>query len=436
MSAEIKRLVLTNQVFVCLGQAITGPVSLLEAKKWAEKHWGRADAFVWCEGFPSWTPLAQFQELKPSPQTATVPTVNQLSTLKTASPAPRDENTNTNYTGFTSHGFSQPWTYNSAAEGTKSEVTKMQEDTVKTVVRAQAQPAAQAVIQPAAQPVIQPKNAHVSAQPAHSHAASQVFVQPQAKIQPQAKVQPQPQPQPVPVQAAELAPALNSHFNTTAQTTQTPPVFSGSSQLTQVTYTAPATHAAAQPARVQTVMSHAQSIAYTPPPAVNAMPKTTLPERSAGSRDSEAAGERLQFDPVVLKNTMARAAQIGGVLVLLIAVYFGYKKIPFKETFAKLQSQQQKQAVQPAAEQKAPEAKQAAVPRRPVETNQQTVQRTISRMVALDSPVDRAAKSRAFQRNFDSLSPDGKFWKENVPLGIKLSQLKGALNECQIERPE
>ncbi|MEQ1878901.1 MAG: hypothetical protein ABL958_19840, partial [Bdellovibrionia bacterium] len=37
---------------------------------------------------------------------------------------------------------------------------------------------------------------------------------------------------------------------------------------------------------------------------------------------------------------------------------------------------------------------------------------------------------------FDSISPDGKFWKENVPLGIKLGQLQGTLNECQIERPE
>jgi hypothetical protein len=343
MGAETKTYSLTNQIFVCIGQAISGPFSLAEAKQWAETNGHRHDAFVWCEGFPNWFPVSLYQELKPLPKAPPPITVNQLSSLKQVTPIQTDEPT---VTSFTTPGFAQPWTYPSSQEATQ--VTQ-----VTRTVNTQYTPSQ----------VAQPVQHHT--QPVQQQIVPTVVIR-----------------QSQPVQPSQQTPATSRPSGTT----------------------------------------------YAPP-----SPK--LPERK-----KIPVLESVPFDPSLIKNNLFKGAQILGVFALLGVAYIGATHLPMKEFANYVQNLAKKS--QPVVAPPAPEVKVAAVQpaatakRDPKTYDAAAIQRTISKMVSFESPVERAAKSRNFQRNFESLSPDGKFWKENVPLGIKLTQLKGALSECQLEKPE
>jgi hypothetical protein len=395
MSAQTKNLVLTNQVFVCLGQAITGPVTIEEAKRWAEANWTRPDAFVWCEGFTSWVAVTTFAQLRPEPK-ITAATVNHLTSVKPVAMA--SEGTATN---FTNPGFTQPWTYPSNDTTQVTRTTQTGTHTAaNTTVRVQTQNSPNHQTVPVYQqsapiqqpvPIQQPSNVYQHQQPTES--AYQVA---QATA-------------PIYQQQQAVAPQPVSHQ---------PPV-----------YQAPIVQEPLHQGFAQPQMANRASKS-TPP-------KTTLPERVRRLPEID----QIPIDPVVLRTAASRGAQIAGVFVVFGLIYLGVTKLPLREFSTYIQNAANKATPAPAnaPETKIAESKPVPQPRRAqaeTKVDPYAVAKTLSRFVAMDSPVEKAAKSRAFQRNFDSLSPDGKFWKENVPLGIKLNQLQGALTECQLDRPE
>jgi hypothetical protein len=334
MSAELKTYALTNQIFVCVGQAITGPMALDDAKVWAESNAHREDAFVWCEGFPSWMRVTNFAELRPTPKPPpfsgfTMPVPAQA-TSHTQAAAPvqaksipeyiTDEPTLSNFTNFSSAGFSQPWTYPVA----------------ETTQPGRPNPLTQA--QPESRQTQMPAQTHVLSQAQH-----QVHTQPQ----PQARVQ-----NPIQTNVNHRSP-LNTNLTHNAPVHPIP-----THQATPVSPT------------------------YTPArPAVS--PK--LPER----RKIPAAVENIKIDPVVLKNSARRAAQILGVFVILGTAYYGATRIPMKEFTTYVQNLTKKSTPVPAAaptrETKVAETKTTPTAAQPQKQAEQkpydaaAIQRTISR---------------------------------------------------------
>ncbi|MEQ1878817.1 MAG: GYF domain-containing protein, partial [Bdellovibrionia bacterium] len=284
MSAEIKNLVLTNQVFVCIGQAITGPVSLEEAKSWAEVNWGRSDAFVWCEGFTSWVSVMTFPQLKPQPKPATVNTLASLKPVVAAA----EETTVSNYT---SPGYSQPWTY-PVNETTQTQVTQVTQVTQTQPV--QVQPQQSQIVHNQLPPQYQaPVQQHV---PVQQHAP----VQHQAPVQHTAPAQ-----QPVQHHIQQAAPAHQA------------PV-----------YAAPVTTEPGLHQGFATPQGGARASKLTPP-------KTTLPERV---RRLPSVDEiQIPIDPAVLKSAASRMIQIVSVVVVFGLLYVAATKLPLRDMSNQIQ---------------------------------------------------------------------------------------------------
>jgi hypothetical protein len=153
-----------------------------------------------------------------------------------------------------------------------------------------------------------------------------------------------------------------------------------------------------------------------------------------------------------VKTAFVRAVQLFTLTVLVISGFYGASRVPYKEWTNYLEGVAKKYVPQNQETHvaKVENEKPVVAPSRVHPTAAETrphdkppfdavaIQKTLSKMVMLDTSgaVERAAKARSFQRKYDAVSPDGKFWKETVPLGIKFAQLKGAVSECKIEKPE